>query len=255
MKLRAECAAPPSPGTRRARASSSLSSRHGVFGAQGTMLSSLDVRRHGPPVILRGWQMESSNSPAGMASSATLLYTLLLGVVGGMLIGGWFSCRATTGRRKQRRHGLLVYGTSLGVDPYADFERWRRGRGKRSSRPRVGTAAVAKTGGINPSTWGYVGASVATVAVTIVRQWFPGSGPPHRRGTRRHRRITRNADLLVVEPLGQLAAAWMAALPSSSSAEPPPNGISSSPSSSKRSRGDPGASVRICLNDYYYFFT
>ena len=100
-----------------------------------------------------------------------LIYTALLGALGGLLIGGWVflsNAYALGGEN-------IRYQWSFNQDWF--FWSYKMQLATADSKLVEQTAAVAGSGGVDPSTWAYVYGGVITVALAALRQvwssfWF-----------------------------------------------------------------------------------
>jgi hypothetical protein len=180
MKLRAECGTPFAWFTPGTRLLIPLLGGMAFFGARGTMLASWTSLGMILLFIIPGLQMEFIEAARRLRiRSRHVFYTLAIGVAGGMLIGGWFFLSSMYGIGSNNA-GFNYWFTARPWEfyPYIESERVAdaavAGAQQGASTPAGTAAASAKGGGINPATWGYVGAAVATAGVTVLRQMFPG---------------------------------------------------------------------------------
>jgi len=179
MKFRAECGTPFAwfaPGT---RLLIPLVGGMAFFGAQGTMLASWVSLGMILLFIVPGLQMEFiETARRARIRSRHVFYTLSLGIIGGMLIGGWFFLSSMYGIGSNNS-GFGYWFTARPWEFYPYIE-CQRVADAAVTAQHVGStasgaaAALPQSQGINPATWGYIGAAVATAAVTILRQMFPG---------------------------------------------------------------------------------
>ncbi len=92
-----------------------------------------------------------------------LLMTAVLGILGGMLIGGWVFLSNSYGLGG----ATLRYNWAYETKPWAYSE-------FNAEMARVGPAGGDGGETLGPRLWGYVGAGSATVAVAVVRKLFAG---------------------------------------------------------------------------------
>lgn len=181
MKIRAECGTPFAwfaPGT---RLLVPLVGGMAFFGARGAMLASWTSLGMILLFIIPGLQMEFIEvARRARIRSRHVFYTLALGVAGGMLIGGWFFLSSMYGIGSNNSgFGYWFTARPWEFYPYIECQRVADATVATAQQANPestdGAAAPAvEDKGINPATWGYIGAAVATAAVTILRQTFPG---------------------------------------------------------------------------------
>jgi len=181
MKLRAECGTPFAwfaPGT---RLLIPLAGGMAFFGASGTMFASWTSLGMILLFIIPGLQLEFVEvARRARIRARHVLGTLALGVIGGMLIGGWFFLSSLYGIGSNNA-GFSYWFTARPWEfyPYIECQRVADAQiAAKSQQASVSTegatAPVKESKGINPATWGYLGAAAATATVTILRQVFPG---------------------------------------------------------------------------------
>ena len=181
MKIRAECGTPFAwfaPGT---RLLIPLAGGMAFFGARGAMLASWVSLGMILLFIIPGLQMEFIEvARRARIRSRHVFYTLALGIIGGMLIGGWFFLSSMYGMGSNNSgFGYWFTARPWELYPYIECQRVADATVAGTQLPASastdgGAAPGAEVKGINPATWGYIGAAVATAAVTILRQTFPG---------------------------------------------------------------------------------
>ena len=173
MKLRTECGTPFAwffPGT---CLLIPLLGGMAFFGAQGTMLSSWTTLGMLLLFVLPGLQLEFVElARRAQIPSRHVFYTLAFGVVGGMLIGGWFFLSSLYGIGSNNT-GFTYWFTTRPWEFYPYIECQRVADASILAAQQAGAAAVENQT-MNPATWGYIGGAVVTAAVTILRQVFPG---------------------------------------------------------------------------------
>ncbi len=176
MKLRAECGTPFgwfTPGT---ILLIPLLGGMAFFGAQGTMFSSWTSLGMAMLFIIPGLQLEFIEiARRAHVHPRHVFYTVALGITGGMLIGGWFFLSSMYGVGANNS-GFDYWFTARPWEffPYVEYQQAADMALNASSGLAAEGAVAAKSGGINPSTWGYIGAAIATAAITLLRQAFPG---------------------------------------------------------------------------------
>lgn len=175
MKIRAECGAPFAWFTPGTRLLIPLAGGMAVFGAQGTMLSSWLSLGMILLFILPGMQMEFVEAARRVRIPMRhVFYTLAVGVLGGMLIGGWFFLSSMYGIGSNNSgFGYWFTARPWEFYPYIEAERAADAAVAKANVPEA-TASTGESQGINPATWGYVGGAAATAIVTVLRQIFPG---------------------------------------------------------------------------------
>ncbi len=182
MKLRAECGTPFawfSPGT---RLLIPLLGGMAFFGARGTMLASWVSLGMILLFIIPGLQLEFIEvARRARVRSRHILGTLALGIVGGMLIGGWFFLSSMYGiGSNNASFGYWFTARPWEFYPYIDAQQAADAAvasAQQAAAAPAGTPSpppIAGNRALNPATWGYIGAAVATAGVTILRQAFPG---------------------------------------------------------------------------------
>jgi hypothetical protein len=148
------------------------------FGARGTMFASWTSVGMVLLFILPGLQMEFIEmARRARIQSRHVFYTLALGVAGGMLIGGWFFLSSMYGIGANNSGFSYMFASRpWEFYPYIEFQQVADASVQQAGAALAAGSAASGMGGtgINPSTWGYIGASVATAVVTLLRQSFPG---------------------------------------------------------------------------------